>query len=221
MLKKRRNLEVGVPVREVRRRSAACTTGSVPMIDVGTSLHGEGRLDIDLHIVVSVLPWVRAYQPQPMRLPIIVEGRRATYVPDGRLLGLARPLCIEVKPLAKLKASPDLEGRKMAIEHALEERGEDFAIWTEHEIRAQPLFANAKLVWSQANSASPSDIVAACAVMREVRFSEMQDVVTALGGGQRGWRMALALVGFKVLVLDLSSPIAAGSLVRNGPRGWI
>jgi len=220
-LRRRRNLAAGAPVREVRKRSAACTTGSVPMPASDSSLHGEGRLDVDLHIVISVLPWVRAYHPQPMRLPIIVDGRRSTYVPDGRLLGLARPLCIEVKPLAKLLASPDLDGRKMAIERALDQRGEDFAIWTERDIRAEPLFANAKLVWSQAHNASPADIVAACATLRDAQFSEMHEVVVALGGGQLGWRMALALVGNKVLVLDLSRPIVAGSLVRNGPRGWI
>jgi hypothetical protein len=189
--------------------------------DTGISLHGEGRLDIDLHIVVSVLPWVREYQAQPMRLSILVQGRWSTYVPDGRLLGLARPLCIEVKPLAKLRISPDLDGRKTAIEKALALRGEDFVIWTERDIRAEPLFANAKLVWSHAQNAAPGEIAEACAKLRNVTFSIMEEVVAAFGGGQHGWRLALALIGMKVLALDLNRPIVGSSHVRVGTRGWI
>ncbi|HET9639607.1 MAG TPA: hypothetical protein VFP12_10400 [Allosphingosinicella sp.] len=212
---------MAVPVREVRRRSSACTTGSVPVPVIGTSLHGEGRLDVDLHVLVSVLPWVREYKAQPMRLPIWVEGRWSTYVPDGRLLGLARPLCVEVKPLKKLRVSPDLDGRKIAIERALDLRGEDFVIWTELEIRAEPLFPNAKLVWSHAQNAAPTEIVETCAKLRNVAFSIMDEVVAAFGGGQHGWRLALALVGMKVLALDLNQPIVGSSRVRVGTRGWI
>jgi hypothetical protein len=209
------------PVRRVRRRSSACTTGSVPDPATGVPLHGEGRLDVDLHIVVSVLPWVREYQPQPMRLPIWVEGSWSSYIPDGRLLGLVRPLCIEVKPLAKLRASPDLDGRRGAIERALAERGEDFVIWTEREIRAEPLFPNAKLIWSHAKNVTSRETVPACASLRGVAFASMQEVVDVLGGGPNGWRMALALVGMRVLALDLGRPISAASAVRVGSRGWI
>ncbi len=209
------------PVREVRRRSSSCTTGSVPVPVAGPPLHGEGRLDIDLQIVVSVLPWVREYQPQPMRLPIQVDGRWSHYTPDGRLLGLARPLCIEAKPLAKLRASPDLDGRKSAIQRALRERGENFDIWTELDIRAEPLFSNAKLVWSHAHNATSIEVVEACAILRTVDFTTVGQVVDALGGGHRGWRTAFALVGMKVVALDLARPIAASSAVRVGTRGWI
>jgi hypothetical protein len=211
----------GEPVREVRRRSSACTTGSVPVPGAGATLHGEGRLDVDLHVIVSVLPWVREYQPQPMRLPIFVEGRWSTYVPDGRLLGLARPLCIEVKPLAKLRASPDLNGRKAAIEGALAERGEDFDIWSELDIRAEPLFSNARLVWSAAQNATAAETVRACAALRHVPFGIMDEIVDILGGSHAGWRLALSLVGMKVLALDLSRTINGTSSVRPGARGWI
>ena len=156
-----------------------------------------------------------------MRLPIRVDGAWTTYVPDGRLLGLVRPLCIEAKPLAKLRASPDLDGRRSTIERALAKRGEDFAVWTELEIRAEPLFANAKLVWSQAQNATNAETVAACAVLRPVAFSTLGEVVAALGGGHLGWRGALALVGMKVIVTDLARTITAASPVRVGPRGWI
>ena len=220
-LRPRRNTAVGAPVREVRRRSSSCTTGSVPAPDTDASLHGEGRLDVDLLMIVSVLPWVREYQPQPMRLPILVGGKWCTYVPDGRLLGLARPLCLEIKPLRKLLASPDLDGRKTAIEQALDDRNEDFEIWSEVEIRAEPLFSNAKLVWSNAQNAAPAEIVVACATLRQVRFSIMHEVVDALGGSHDGWRLALALVGMKVLALDLTNLINGETPVRVGTRGWI
>lgn len=209
------------PVREVRRRAASCTTGSVPVPVSGRPLHGEGRLDVNLHIVVSVLPWVREYRPQPLRLPIEVDGRRSFYTPDGRLLGLARPLCIEVKPLAKLRESPDLDGRKDAIERAFGEIGEDFAIWTEEDIEAEPMFSNAKLVWSNAQNAAPAEVVEACAALRQHAFTTMGEVVDLLGGGQVGWRMGLALVGLKVLAVDLASEIVASAQVRFGTRGWI
>ena len=211
----------GAPVREVRRRAASCTTGAVPVPASGGVLHGEGRLDVDLHIVASVLPWVREYRPQPMRLPILVDGRWSSYVPDGRLLGLARPLCVEVKPLAMLRASPDLEGRKGAIERALDALGEDFAVWTELDIRAEPLFQNAKLVWSKAQNVTAAETVAACSALRTVRFSTMGEVVEALGGGHHGWRLALALVGRKVVATDLTREIGATTPARVGPRGWI
>lgn len=184
-------------------------------------LHGEGRLDVDLQIVVSVLPWVREYQPQPMQLPIVVQGRPSFYVPDGRLLGFERPLCIEAKPLVKLRASPDLDGRKPAIERALTARGEDFTIWTELDVRAEPLFSNAKLVWSHANHATSAETVTSCGALRVASFSTLGDVVSVLGGGQLGWRRTLALLGKKVIVTDLGRVIGASSLVRVGPRGWI
>lgn len=187
----------------------------------GEALHGEGRLDVDLQIVVSVLPWVRAYQPQPRKVPIVVDGRPSFYVPDGRLLGLARPLCVEVKPLAKLRASPDLDGRRPAIERALDADGEDFAVWTELQIRAEPLFPNAKLVWSRAQDVTAAETVAACAALRAAPFSTLGEAVAALGGGHGGWRLALALVGMKVIAIDLGRTIGATSPVRIGPRGWI
>ena len=211
----------GVPVREVRRRSSACTTGSVPVPETSDALHGEGRLDIDLQIIASVLPWVREYRAQPMRLPICVNGRWSHYVPDGRILGLARPLCIEVKPITKLTASPDLDGRKAAIESALGAINEDFAVWTELEIRAEPLFPNAKLVWSNAQNLKPQEVVAACTVLRGTSFSRLGQAVLALGGGHAGWRVALGLVGLKVLAIDLGSEITANSPTRLGARGWI
>lgn len=187
----------------------------------GGPLHGEGRLDVNLHIVVSVLPWVREYRPQPMRMPVEVDGRRSFYTPDGRLLGLVRPLCIEVKPLAKLRESPDLDGRKDAIVRALAEIGEDFVIWTEEDIEAEPLFTNAKLVWSNAQNASSAEMVGACAALRHRAFSTMGEVVDLLGGGREAWRMALALVGMKVLAVDLAREIGGASPVRPGTRGWI
>lgn len=187
----------------------------------GPPLHGEGRLDVNLHIVASVLPWVREYRAQPLRLPIEVAGRRSFYTPDGRLLGLARPLCIEVKPLAKLRESPDLDGRKDAIERALGEIGEDFVIWTEEDIEADPLFPNAKLVWSKAQNASSAEVVEACAALRHRAFSTMGEVVGLLGGGREAWRMALALVGLKVLAVDLARRIDGEAPVRLGTRGWI
>ncbi|MDK2768288.1 MAG: hypothetical protein KYX69_11285 [Sphingomonas sp.] len=176
---------------------------------------------MNLHIVVSVLPWVREYQPQPLRLPIEVGGRRSFYTPDGRLLGLARPLCIEVKPLAKLRESPDLDGRKGAIERALGALGEDFVIWTEEDIEAEPLFPNAKLVWSNAQNATSAGVVEACAALRGCAFSAMGEVVDLLGGGREGWRMALALIGLKVLAVDLARHIDGEAAVRLGTRGWI
>lgn len=218
---RRRTTGPSGPVREVRRRAASCTTGSVPVPVAGPPLHGEGRLDINLHIVVSVLPWVREYRPQPLRLPIDVGGRRSFYTPDGRLLGLARPLCIEVKPLAKLRESPDLEGRKDAIERGFAKIGEDFAIWTEEDIEAEPMFSNAKLVWSHAQNATPAEVVDACATLRHRVFFAMNEVVDLLGGGRGAWRMALALVGLKVLAVDLAREIGAGAPVRLGTRGWI
>lgn len=210
-----------LPVREVRRRSKACTTGAVPVPVTAAVLHGEGRLDIDLHVVVSVLPWVREYQPQPHRLPIVVGGRKTFYVPDGRLLGLARPLNIEVKPLVKLEASPDLDGRKSAIERAYAARDEDFDIWTELEIRAEPLFSNAKSVWSCAQNLSPAETVRACDTLRGLDFTTMGEVVAALGGGPKAWRLAQGLIGLKVLAVDLGRVIGPGSGVRAGTRGWI
>jgi len=209
------------PVRDVGRRSSGCTTGSVPVPNSEQALLGEGRLDIDLQIVVSVLPWVRQYRAQPIRLPIEVDGRKTFYTPDGRLLGLARPLCVEVKPLDKLRKISDLEVRKNAIKHALGKIGEDFAIWTEVEIRAEPMFSNAMHVWSTAQNVRPFEVVDACAALRRCAFSTMIEVVDMLGGGPLGWRLALALVGQKVLAIDLTREIGADTPVRAGIRGWI
>ena len=56
---------------------------------------------------------------------------------------------------------------------------------------------------------------------QRVWFERMREVVSALGGNQLGWRVALALIGKKVLSLNLGRPIEASSPVRIGPRGWI
>lgn len=193
----------------------------MPIPDSDASLQGEGRLDVDAHLLISVLPWVREYQPQPMRLPIECRGGSSIYIPDGRLLGLSRPLCIEIKPLAKLRKSPDLGGRKKAIERALAARGEDFDIWTEREIRAEPLFSNAKLVWSCAQNLPPTEVAAACAALRHARVAVIADVLRALGDRSDSWRIVLGLIGLKVLCADLTRELAAEAAVRHGPRGWI
>ena len=49
----------------------------------------------------------------------------------------------------------------------------------------------------------------------------MGEVVDLLGGGREGWRMALALIGLKVLAVDLARHIDGEAAVRLGTRGWI
>ena len=203
-----------------KRRSSSCTTGLLPGLDDDLPQSGsEGRLDLDFQFVMAVAPHVREYREQPERFRLRCGGRVRHYVPDGLAGTVLGPVYFEVKPKRILARSPDLDGRLDAIRAECARRDACFEIVTEDHVRAGHLLPNSIRVWSAAQSAEPERIRHACAALRDVDFpAELGSVVDLLG--VEGWRLAMALVGMRLLAVDLTSQLDAETVVLRGGKDW-
>lgn len=210
------------PVRNpARRRSSRCTTSLLPIVGLqdNDSRQGEGRLDFDFQIIMSVAPHVIEYREQPETFTWLQNGVWRRYTPDGLAVTTLGKLYCEIKPEKQLQRSPDLKGRLDEIRAQCRERDADFAIMSEEQIRTGCLLANSMRVWSASQEMDQGQIVRACAMLEQIHFPVTLGTVWAVLG-DRAMRIANGLVGHKYLALNLNEPLLGTTMVARGRRRW-
>jgi len=158
--------ERGPARRVVTGRRTGAFTGTFPSRKMGQLVAFESLLEADLIALLEVSPDVLRFHAQPetirWREP---TGRLRRYTPDF-LVETAREGRVyrEVKPRRRLLKDPTLGGRRARIVAECAERGGQFEVWTEVEIRAEPRAANVRAILAAGRSAR--DKLAEAVIMR-------------------------------------------------------
>lgn|GEM_PF-6846538 len=156
--KRTHELVRGAETRAVRTRSKDIYTGDVPLTRLnGKLVSGEGLHEVLGWIVIEFLmdDMVAAYAQADM-VKIFVFGKPTDWTPDVRIVRKDKPdLLIEVKPLEQVqpneKTPPDLAAamreKVRARQAYADANGFDFLLLTDFEIRKEPRFHNAKVMF--------------------------------------------------------------------------
>lgn len=210
------------PVRSpANRRSSACTTSRLPTIGhrYDDSRQGEGRLDLDFQVIMTVAPHVITYLEQPEEFSWSTPAGLRRYTPDGLARTTMGDVYFEVKPEKWLLRKPDLDGRLEDIIRQCEDRNAAFSIVSERHIRTGYLLENSIRVWSASQDIDHGRIIRACAILEGLTFPcRLSDVWAALGDGGR--RTANGLIGHKYLAINLNAEMSGATMVGRGRKLW-
>lgn len=129
------------PVRKVVSRSKGRVNGFYYSRKAQRLLPWESQLERDALIIVDLMPEVEGVVVQPFKLTYQCDGRERTYFPDILISGDFGRTVIEVKAKREL-LKPENIKRFPMIQTALVEKGYQFEIWTEEDIRREPRSSN-------------------------------------------------------------------------------
>jgi hypothetical protein len=142
-----------MPVRKIPKNYLS-VTGTFSSAKNGKSLGYESLLERDLMILLEFDDTVESFEEQPVKVPLIVNGKKLKpYVPDI-LIHYVPPVSGEARRsvLGEVKQSDDLKKNKAkyalkfeAASRYANERNWDWQIFTEKEIRT-PLLDNLKFL---------------------------------------------------------------------------
>lgn len=197
--------------------------GKFPSRKLRRMVHWESFHERDAILHLEYHPLVERYQEQPsLEWYYSPTGESKKYYPDFQVDFEDGTVClIEVKPTSKLRTA-EAKAKYGAIALRLEERGRQFRILTEADIRRQPLFGNLQRLHecrrrSVADVGGHRDLDSHCGQGEIVTFGAL---ARRLGGEER----VLYLLGTGELRADLeaelgeNSPIALAG-TEGGPDG--
>lgn len=141
-----RGQELTGRVRNVIRIAPHRPTGQVAWVKGRLqNVQWESRLERDAIYIAAVNPFISAIQEQPFVVRYRLDGQLHEYTPDLWLLCRRKPLVVEVKEAAEASL-PENQARFAEIARVLAIYEVDFTVWTETEIRREPLLRNARYV---------------------------------------------------------------------------
>lgn len=156
----------GSAARTVRSRGRDIYTTDIPLTRLGNQVaSGEGLLEGDAWTLLDFLyDDISDFVAQPFSVEIEVFGERHIWWPDALLRRAGRPCLIEVKPLEEVHPEePQLaafvSARFSAIEAACTNRGAEFMLLTEREIRLQPRHQNSQVMFRAITAHIPERVV--------------------------------------------------------------
>lgn len=189
----------------------------------------ESLLEHDFIVLSRSDGETKTIRPQPVRLrwwdPRTTQWR--VHVPDFEVSrsGLKKPVLIQVKP----KTIADEMAEELdLIKDAFRKTGRTYEIWTDEEIRRQPRFSNAQLLFPQSG---PLEDVEALDRVRQALAESTAAIPTVgevrevAGIGCRAFQAVLRLHVRREVRLDLDRPIDASAQIlpillprrRRGP----
>ncbi|KZB70814.1 MULTISPECIES: TnsA endonuclease N-terminal domain-containing protein [Thalassospira] len=206
------------PVRQVVSRSKGRVHGLYYSRKAKRLLPWESQLERDALIILDLIPEVDDIAVQPFKLTYQFDGRDRVYFPDILITGGFGQKVIEVKPKRDLGKPENLK-RFPVIETVLAEKGYQFEIWTEDDIRREPRRSNVKSLSPHRLSASPKF----CAnrfrgYLRSSGNCLIRDLVEIIGD-EATLEDALTLVATGQLKLNLDEKIGMMSTVELVDEG--
>jgi hypothetical protein len=216
-----------------RKTNRASFCGVVPWFDLenlmgasksdGTSFEGiiefESLLEHDFLVLTRSDGITTEVRPQPRKVDWFdLRSRKwRVHIPDFAVVrrGCSRPIYVQVKPKVKAEALAEELG---LITDEFHRQKLLFEVWTEVEIRRQPVFGNAEMLFEHCG---PREDVEALDQVREVLRDAPRTVRTiaeikeASGIGGRTLGAVLRLHVLREVALDLEKPIDDRALVRS------
>ncbi len=200
------------PARRVVTRSKGRVVGYFYSRKNRRQIAWESQLERDCMRVLDVLPEVVKYKAQPFRFIYEFDGRSRFYYPDIEVLTRTGRKILEVKPVKKLFEHGVLE-RLELMREMLREEGYGFEVWTEDQIRKEPLWSNVKLL--QPYRLLGGTLYSVLSIYRafnghdRISIGELAKEVSA----DNALEAVLPYIAEGKLCVDLNEPITADSLV--------
>ncbi|GEP01513.1 hypothetical protein [Methylobacterium haplocladii] len=178
----------------------------------------ESLLEHDFLVLTRSDGITTSVRPQPIRFhwwdPRTSQWR--VHIPDFAVMRrfVPKPVYIQVKPKAVADALSEELG---LIKAAFRQRGLSYEVWTDEDIRRQPRFSNAELLFDQSG---PLEDVEALDRVRKVLKEAAPSVLSvaevreAAGIGPRAFQAILRLHMRNEVDLNLERPLDAKALVQ-------
>jgi hypothetical protein len=181
---------------------------------MGRNIWNESILERDLIFQMEYDRDVVSYREQAVRIFFELDGKRRFYTPDFSCeLRNRRPQIIEVKPKAKL--SSWFKQLYRIITPICDREGFDFLVYTEFQIRIQPLLDNIKCLWKYARTPIYPFHQVLCHDCFSTRTQRtLCEVFEFFAKRAVDKQVVLALLYWGVISTDLMIPLGADSPVR-------
>ncbi len=133
-----------MPVRKpTNRYSGSHMLVSFPSVKVGRPVSCESLLEADAVELLEADPTVDWYEEQPLTIEYLHEGRMRRFTPDLLARKVTAHLLIECKPAIWVE-NPANQRKFAAARVWCAERGWEFQVWTDIDLRAGHRLANTK-----------------------------------------------------------------------------
>lgn len=133
-----------MPVRKVSNRGGN-TIGRFPSTKMGRMIAFESLLERDFIYLLDYDPDVEWFEEQPLSIEYLHEAKLLHYTPDFHVLELGQQVLVECKPERFVETEENR--RKFAVAREwCEERGWEFRIVTDQQVRSGFRLQNVKLL---------------------------------------------------------------------------
>lgn len=200
--------------RKISNAGRRINVSKVPMIDMERNVPSESTLERDLCIRLAFDSDVTSVREQAMRIFFELNGKRQHYTPDYLVERKnRRPQIIEVK--YKKDISIWFEQLFRIITPICDRTGYEFLVYTESEIRVQPLLDDIKLLRSYARiPLYPTHEVLCHEFFANKAEATLQELYQFFAAKNVDKQVVLALLYHGVLATDHSLPLAVNSPIR-------
>jgi hypothetical protein len=189
----------GIRAREVVTRGGMTSRFKVPSVLLGRVVHVESVLERDFVFRLDQDLDVLDFGEQPFRLDYLLDGRRHHHFPDFIVRRRSVVQIAEIKYESRL--TEDVRRRTVILAGLFAPIGIEYVIITNKDIYQQPSFENITLLRRyRRHPLSESTVVEIAA-----RIGPAGCLLGELGA--ENWLNAIAMVGRRMLRVDLSAPL--------------
>jgi hypothetical protein len=214
-------------VRQIPRKGGSLT-GEVNVARFNQGIPYESGLERDFVILTAINMSVQRIVSQPCHVDFLdPEGTSRRYTPDYLVTfsgNKAAPRLVEIKYSEELqKKSQELEPKFNAARAYADDRGWEFSVSTENEIRIPKLDNARTLLPLQGRKPNPglcARVLSQIPPREKISVSELLDKSDLAGHERaRGRNAVFSLIATGVLITDLEKTISESSLVRRFVEG--
>ncbi|MEA2205549.1 MAG: hypothetical protein QOE77_2325 [Blastocatellia bacterium] len=201
--------------RKITNAGRRICIGKFPSLKMGRNVWFESLLERDLIFMLEYDSDVISYREQAIRIFYELNGKRRYYTADILCQRKnQKPQVIEVKYQSEL-SKPKIDQVIRTITPICEREGYDFLVYTEIDIRVQPLLDNIKLLRIYARTPLiPYHKLLCYEMFVKTPELSLQEVFHSFAAKGIGKEVVLALLYRGVISTDFTGPIEPNSLIR-------
>ena len=211
-----KQVSIGAPVRKiVPGYGRFSLPGHAFSRKMQTHVPFESLLEADLIVLHEVNPDVISFGAQPETFRWSDHGKQRRYTPDFKVhLRCGASVFREVKMECWLRRNPTFNGRLERIKAECRARHAEFEIWTEHDVRREPRYGNARLILRCSDGLD--DMIALTStweVLASAETMSLDEIISRTGLGDRAFAAAVSLVRLGYALIDWDAPLNLQTLL--------
>lgn len=165
------------PARKIKNyKGRASLIGKFSSTKMRCMIHWESTIERDYIYLLEIDSSVTSYSSQPLKLEYWHEGKKHKYTPDFLVMRDKRIQIVEIKDAKRIAPLTEFF---QAIKFACEDKGWEFIVVTDTQIRVQPILNNARLLCRYSNDQITFEFLDKC----DAYFAEHP--ITTLGSLKR------------------------------------